>query len=291
MKAKFISVLAVLATAALSLAAFAVPAIASAAKAGVTPCQRAIFFGAHGLGEGAAGTAPGTAHWGSRVELVFRQFQWSLMAAHKPLPEDVSVNYPQVNIDPKATAWRQFFQANTARNVANSGSGQLVKQLQAEHKACPSQAFVISGYSQGAWVVDKALHNLYSTSKNQSLGAEARAILHQIKFVFLMGDPAFPPDAAPNGGYGIATGLDFGYSKADYNNNGLSQGAFMSECLTGDPICNTIHGISDISDTSLNVHKFGYEHKNVICDTGGGNLDNLSYPLARCGGSTMAATV
>ena len=277
MEAKFISALAVL-----GMAMFSVPASASAAKADIGPCQRAAFFGAHGVNEGAAGTTTGTDHWGTAVELVFKQLQWSLDAAHEPLPEAESVSYPRVTIDPKS--WQQDFQAATAWVVANYGSGQLVKQLKAEHEACPDQAFVISGYSQGAWVVDKALHTLHSTSR-----AEDLAILHQIKYVFVMGDPAFPAEPSePNGGEGIATRYDHGYSWDDYYANGLPRGVFVSMSFKADPICDNTGG-SDINDTSLEVHASGYFTTPVICDTGGGDLDNLTYPVARCGGSTMAA--
>ena len=102
------------------------------------------------------------------------------------------MSYPSVTIDPKAASWVEKTQAVAAWLRANYGSGQLVNQLQAEHEACPDQSFVISGYSQGAWVVDKALHILYSTPKIPFLGAEDLAILHQIKYVFLYGRPSLP---------------------------------------------------------------------------------------------------
>jgi hypothetical protein len=288
MKAKLIAVLPVL-----GMVAFAVPSSASAAKAGVTPCQRAAFFGAHGVNEGAAGTGPWKSHWGTAVQTVFRQFQDSLAAAHKPLPEGASVSYPRVNIASDTKSWVQSVEqdagAVSAAAVAKYGSFQLELQLKKEHKACPDQAFVIAGYSQGAWVVDKALHVLQIDSKIPSLGAEALAILHQIKYVFLMGDPAYPAYLGVNcGPGGIVTSHCLGYSWDDYWNNGLSRGSFESMCFKADPICTSSVGIND---ETIKVHATWYFQKPVICDTGGGDLDNLTYPVARCGGSTMAGIV
>ena len=100
-----------------------------------------------------------------------------------------------------------------------------------------------------------------------------------------MGDPAYP--AYTGGGVGgIATRYGYGYSWNDYYANGLTRGAFMSKCFIADPVCSSTTGISD---TSIQVHAYGYFTTPVICDTGGGDLDNLTYPVARCGGSTMAA--
>lgn len=91
---------------------------------------------------------------------------------------------------------------------------------------------MLAGYSEGAWVIDKALHTIASDG-----GPEARPLLEQIKGVYLMGDPArFPED----GGQGIATYFHDGYATTnEYYDDGDGKllGDIQSTCLNDDPIC------------------------------------------------------
>lgn len=113
----------------------------------------------------------------------------------------------------------------------NAGVSALMSHLNSESAECPNQKFVVSGYSQGALVVDIAL------------AQEPSSILSRVKGTVLFGDPFFDSSEPYDAGT---------YSSS---RNGLVRDALpaiangymlppslsamtQSYCIAGDPICN-----------------------------------------------------
>jgi Cutinase len=267
MRVRLACALAVLSISAVTLETFTIPASASesAPTTPPQPCQKNMFFGAHGLDQGSNGTATGPDHWGSAIDQVWNQFKAEQTSSYA---ESVSFNkitfkYPEKK---QFTLYRQL--AQVAIETNNAGRG-LQAQLVAAHAACPDGAIVLTGYSQGAWVIDRALRNLAAASKIPVLGAENLATLKQVAGVFLMGDPAWPEGVNTSGGSGIINSAPFHVAsvlqyktKADYTANGIPSSDFWSVCVSGDPICDYDGKQSDIAPR-LHIHIDDYTIYNL----------------------------
>jgi cutinase len=56
-----------------------------------------------------------------------------------------------------ATGFNIAYPANADSNSSNKGAEMVVEHLTSQPKACPNQKFVVTGYSQGASVLRKAM--------------------------------------------------------------------------------------------------------------------------------------
>jgi cutinase len=56
-----------------------------------------------------------------------------------------------------ATGFNIAYPANADSNSSNKGAEMVVEHLTSQPSACPNQKFVVTGYSQGASVVRKAM--------------------------------------------------------------------------------------------------------------------------------------
>jgi predicted esterase len=89
---------------------------------------------------------------------------------------------------------------------ADQGSSALRDQLWSIYQDCGVQTrYVLVGYSQGAWAIDKFL-------RGQPENPVLPVLLEQTAGVFLMGDPAWPVDSQWPGRQGLATWAHHGVS-------------------------------------------------------------------------------
>jgi Cutinase len=147
------------------------------------------------------------------------------------------VRYPS-NPAPKTLADLPTFVQNLDPNVA-AGAYSMVTEFNRTRAACGDQVhFVLAGYSQGAWVVHRALY---------ALAAQNDGSLDLLSAVVLFGDPEFQPGQMIDQGSqkgltnsGLATPVDV----ANRNVPASVQDKTASYCLFHDPIC---QGISPVT--------------------------------------------
>jgi hypothetical protein len=241
-----------------------------AMAASTATCTQVYFYGVHGLNEGSSGKTPGTPHWGMQVNAVWNAFVSNLDPGAATA---LSANYPESVVDlpkpwgpglPKGPSpWTTLFnQILSLPSATNSGAAVLATQMWDRYFTCPDASLVVAGYSQGAWVIDKALRMLSAD------GPAGKAVLGNVKGVFLLGDPAWA-NSTPHQ-QGIASKFGKGYgSAAAYLANGIPKSRFFSICAAADPICNW-SGISGL-EHNLSVHVNAYTSGHPSAAADGGN--------------------
>jgi len=264
-----IRIIAALATIAapMSLALVASPPAMAASAA---TCTQVYFYGVHGLNEGSSGKAPGTAHWGMQVNAVWNALVSNLdpgaaTAKSADYPESV-VDFPQPwgpGLPKGPSPWSTLlYQILSLPSATNAGAAALASQMWDRYFTCPDASLVVAGYSQGAWVIDKALRMLSAD------GPAGKAVLGNVKGVFLMGDPAWANSTPYQ--QGVASKFDEGYSNAPaYLANGIPKSRFFSICAGADPICNW-SGIGGL-EHNISVHINAYTSGNPSPAADGGN--------------------
>lgn len=66
-----------------------------------------------------------------------------------------------------ATGFNIAYPANSDANSSNKGAEMVIEHLTSQPKACPNQKFVVTGYSQGASVVRKAMPKVPESSQQK----------------------------------------------------------------------------------------------------------------------------
>ena len=262
-------------------AMFLIPS--SMAAVAQASCSPVLFLGAHGVGEGASGTTPNSAHWGGTVQQVWNTFYQNGVDAVAE-----AVSYPKVpaptNLTGK-TALEKWVIGSLAPSSI-TGNQSLINDLTNTYSACPTTLFVLAGYSQGAWIIDYVLHYL-NTVKGH--GTEPKKILANVKGVFLMGDPAWPKTTQTPKLEGVvnyyassvapvAPNSVYPTEKA-YVANGLPIADFWSICAGGDPICLYDGSQSDL-EKNIGIHEHAYSSGSPSVADDGGN-----WLATRIGGS------
>lgn len=105
------------------------------------------------------------------------------------------------------------------------------RRLVAQVKACPDEAQVLMGYSQGALVVRAMLRNLGRTTKG-------RAVLDHLAGVVLIGDPAADRREKIKR-YGGATGSGVTKVRIPLPRALVARGLVTSVCAANDPVCSS----------------------------------------------------
>jgi len=144
-------------------------------------CAAVLYIGARGSGEYGPGSSgwpsgqtPGDSNgFGPEVNNVFTGLQADLGAGNiKP----DSVNYPADSVSVLAHLhFSQYFAGLSA------GVNQTLKDLATQAAKCPGQEIVLTGYSQGAMVMHRVLHQLKRT-------AAGKQILSRVAAAVLIGD-------------------------------------------------------------------------------------------------------
>lgn len=232
-------------------------------------CFDVYFIGVHGSIEGPDGS--GRADSPTIVET--RNAFEALVRSKGKVPHSELLLY----IAPDWSSWENDI--HQPLPYVQAGRGELDRLIQAVLRACPTQSFVLVGYSFGAWIIDDWL----SQPGNKSLWPNIRAVV-------LFGDPLWQRTGTPYPAgkidtyKGIAhvidpTGLGLP-NPAPYSNTPEGPGVgisdrWQSRCLKDDPICGEGYG-SDLWGSqplvAINCGSQSCMHKMYTKANGGYNL-------------------
>ncbi|WP_326827151.1 cutinase family protein [Streptomyces sp. NBC_01751] len=128
-------------------------------------CKDIFFFGAHGVGEEG---------FGPEVEDVWTKYKQGMSSSGLTL-DAAPIDYPK-------QALPQVLKPRTVSNLeaVTNGAITLNAQLSERRAKCGNERYVLVGYSQGAWVIDKFL------------ALAGPSVLDWIAGVALLGDPQYP---------------------------------------------------------------------------------------------------
>jgi hypothetical protein len=215
----------------------ALTAAAITSRVGTLTCTPVLFIRARGSGE----TGPGsTAGWdtskdpsgfGPEVDDVYTQVQNAFGASNvQAEPLDYAADPV-----PSATQIRSGAVAAYFTDLS-AGITQAISDLTSQATACPGQEIIMAGYSQGAMVLHRVLHQLGSAAGQPILSRVATAVLigdgDQVPFDReVMDGSAFP--------------FAYGVGQVDRAVSGSSSAAFSSSlgarvirvCNRGDLVC------------------------------------------------------
>lgn len=138
-----------------------------------------LFIGVHGVGEDPTAS---NNNMGPTIFKVFNDYFRPRMTAQNPAANvgGFGVNYPKISIGQLLT--QKALGGLVGDNVAE-GVRALHQAVSTQVRVCPGKAIVLAGYSEGAWVIGKFLHD------NSSL-------VGAITAVALFGDPEFDHTAS-----------------------------------------------------------------------------------------------
>jgi hypothetical protein len=145
-------------------------------RVGTLACDPVFFIGARGSGQTGPGsttgwdTATDPSGFGPEVDDVFSQVQTAFGASNVQADP---LDYPA---DP-VPSFTQLFSGGVAAYFTDLSSGvtQAMSDLTKQAASCPSQEIIIAGYSQGAMVMHRVLHQL--AADPQILSRVAVAVL------------------------------------------------------------------------------------------------------------------
>lgn len=251
---------------------------ASAASAAESPgkstCPDIKFFGVHGTNEdGPKFPGDDLAGVGDTVLTVWRSFSESHNGTSAVLE---AVDFPKSTLDISlppserqvAIKLKQLLDLEAG---ADRAAKALSNQMWATYQRCGTRTrYVLVGYSQGAWAIDKALRG------GGGLTPNLPAMLDLVAGVYLMGDPAWPRSDQWPGRQGLATLVGHGVS-APYMPTRVA-GRFRSVCAS---YAGDVHDAVCMFDGKVaNVRK-AFEAHFTYKDNGG----------AKSGGQWLASLV
>jgi len=203
---------------------------ASSAATGL-PCTPVLVVGARGSGEA---FDPGSAGMGPTAYSAYQLLATQLGSVHTATD---GIDYPAQDVFTAAATAGALYQSSVAvgvSRVAADLAGQLV--------SCPTQRFVLLGYSQGADVMSSYLQGLVPNP-----GTTDRAILARIAGISLFGDPRFNPAdlGIDQGTYSSSLSGMFATWPVNFSLEGarplyspVTRSLVRSYCLKGDLVCN-----------------------------------------------------
>jgi hypothetical protein len=214
-----------------------------------------VFIGAHGLNE----------DWKSRtIEKTWKSFNAAPRRNASNL-KMVSLRYPKMTVS-------QFFRNEVVGSQAVSatavGVGFLNKEIRTARVSCSSTRFVLAGYSEGAWIIDRYLRQNHDYK-----------LRNVIASVVLYGDPQAD---GPNG-QGLARRYGHGVS-SPYIPSELSD-RVRTFCYDRDPICGKGYESRSaeaqmavaIACSNANCPHFWYETRGAT-EQGGRFLASKAFP-------------
>jgi hypothetical protein len=194
-----------------------------AADVSTAACNGVLFIGARGSGE----FGPGSDGWprgrtkadhyglGGEVNDVYNRIKSDLSGTGLSLDAPVSIGY---HADRVQTLLRLDFSKYFGDLAAGVAAAKA--SLTGHAKACPHQPVVLAGFSQGAMVMHRVLHDLGGTTSG-------RAILARIAAAVLIGDgDQVPGDREVR--FGSAAGNARGIGQADRDSSHSSLAKFTA---------------------------------------------------------------
>lgn len=169
-----------------AVTAHPVNALHQAAPASSSGCADVLFVGARGSGE----QGPGTVNWprgkaypdnglGSEVNEVYQGLKSAVGNQRSVALQPV--DYPADSVELLLLHKPQYF------TDLSTGVGWTLEQLATDVSLCPGEQIVLAGYSQGAMVMHRVLHQLAATGTGQQ-------ILSRVAGAVLIGDGDQVPD-------------------------------------------------------------------------------------------------
>ena len=228
-------------------------AVSPAVAVDGTACADVVFLGARGSGQPQSGSGDdGGSGLGPQVYGVAQRLARQLPGQSIAVG---AVQYPAQGVELLATDPTTYF-GGLERGVVD-----VQEQLRARATACPSERIVLSGYSQGAMVVHRALQDLERTGD-----PAARQILRRTDGVVLISDgDRRPRDRATSyGTAGRSRGIGFSLrpdsgARAGRLPSGMTA-RIHSVCLDFDVVCDyqpDLHaGLGALQGAA--IHRDGY---------------------------------
>lgn len=241
-------------------------AATTAAKAATT-CKQVLFLGARGSGEFGPGNygfnskrVKGDPYgFGPDVNTSYNELKADFSDYSEQVPvQPVSVSYAANNVSVILKNHNLYF-ANLTQGVTWS-----MNFLKKQAEACPDQAIILSGYSQGAMVMHRVLHTLISTKADAS-------ILKRVDAAILIADG----DQVKNDNeeqFGTAStaasGIGHWWPSISHTNGAKFPKAdgtlALRVCNTNDPVCDASH--KDLNLANLTIHLYSYINSEPVLD-------------------------
>ena len=207
------------------------------ASASGNDCPGALFVGARGSGE----FGPGSDGWprgrttkdpwglGGEVNEIYQQAETELGKSN--IGQPLSVNYGADRVETILHDPAEYF------DDLSAGVSWTLKNLQEAAQSCPAQEIVLAGYSQGAMVMHRVLHQLENTATDQQ-------ILSRVVAAVLIGDgDQVPLDNETRYGSAWPTAMGIGQVLSAVSGSSVTKFApgmgtqVLRVCNRGDIVC------------------------------------------------------
>ena len=239
-------------------------------------CKEVLFLGARGSGE----FGPGDYGFNStRIKGDPYGFGGEVNSSYKELKGDLGA---KVSVQPVSVSYPANSALTTLERAPNlyfTGLGNGVKSavafLTKQDKACPYQAIVLSGYSSGAMVQHRVLHQL--------INAKDTSILNRIYGAILIADG----DQVANDNetyFGTApkaaSGIGHWYTHISHTSGAPFPAKYsnviLRVCNNHDPVCNASHTDLNLLNLLIHVH---YTNSMPVLDAA--DVASRPHPLHR----------
>jgi hypothetical protein len=208
------------------------------ASAATPSCPDIKFFGVHGTNEDGPGLPDDEfLGLGETVWNVWQSFSERAAIADSRAVE--AVDFPRTTADlPGSLRSLPVFihQLSQVEPGADQAAAALREQISDTYISCGAQTrYLLVGYSQGAWAIDKALR------ANLAPGPLSQSAESQVAGILLLGDPAWPPNEPYADKKGVAVSLLSRGVSGPYAPDRFAD-RFVSYCVSYDgdvydPIC------------------------------------------------------
>jgi hypothetical protein len=233
------------------VAGMALAGLATGTAAAAPGCPDFHWIGAAGSGQrdGAGLTANGG--MGGVVYQSYQQLQTELAASGRTITAE-AVQYPAapVPLGGGLGGWMGFMDS------VENGTDATAAQFEAFTEQCPNTMVVLAGYSQGAMVIHRNLHDLADDPHVAAALLIADGDRLPADTTIKMGSTAIQTGGAPGLGKGVAQEHSF-LASAPTSTLPPAMGArTVSVCDVGDPVCdaNPDADSSALSPAALAIH-------------------------------------
>lgn len=227
------------------LAGMVAAGLSTATAVAAPDCADYHWIGAAGSGQRDGAAASANGGMGDVVYRSYQQIRSDLAASGKTITAE-AVQYPAAPVpeDGGIGGWLTFL------GSVNDGTDATAEQLEAFTEKCPATKVVLAGYSQGAMVIHRNLHDLADNPNIAAALLVADGDRLAVDTTINMGSTAL----ARGTGKGVAQEHSF-LSSANTAMLPPTIGArTISVCDFGDPVCDYRPESTEISTTAVAVH-------------------------------------
>ncbi|WP_304108487.1 cutinase family protein [Mycolicibacterium bacteremicum] len=224
----------------------AATALAVAPTATAEPaCADVHWIGAAGSGQRDGAQLAANAGMGDVVYASYQQLNSALTASGRTMTAE-AVQYPAAPV-PLAGGlggWMNFMDS------VEDGTDAAAEQLEAFTARCPQTKVVLAGYSQGAMVIHRNLHDLADNPQVAAALLVADGDRLPADTTINLGSTA----ALPGAGKGVAQEHSFLASTDTSPLDPLMGARTVSVCDVGDPVCDYDPEVEEIPASSIAIH-------------------------------------